>query len=141
MNNNYAQQFAIAFENKLNALEKNAKSGTIYDIEVETGNKFDRIVGSYTMEYQRSNPNFVKAQRMSHAFVEKATGRLIKCATWKAPAKRGGDLASYINLSNPAEFLAAVEVADFAGGYLYYRNENISRFTEAVARHEAGLPA
>jgi hypothetical protein len=28
--NNYAQQFAIAFENKLNALEKSAKNGTIY---------------------------------------------------------------------------------------------------------------
>jgi hypothetical protein len=139
--NNYAQQFAIAFENKLNAEERNIKNGTIYDIEVEPGQKFDRIVMSYTMDYQRSNPNFVRAQRSAHAFVEKATGRLIMCAGWKAPAKRGGDLASYINLSNPAEFLAAVEVADFAGGYLYYRNENISKFTEAVARHEAGLPA
>jgi hypothetical protein len=138
---NYAHQFAIAFENKLNALEKNAKNGTIYEVEVESGHRFDRIVMSYTMEYQRSNPNFVRAQRSSHAFVEKATGRLIMCATWKAPAKRGGDLASYIDLSKPAEFLAAVEVADFAGGYLYYRNENISKFTEAVARHEAGLLA
>jgi hypothetical protein len=138
---NYAHQFAIAFENKLNALEKNAKNGTIYEIEVEPGKKFDRIVMSYTMDYQRSNPNFVRPQRSAHAFVEKATGRLIMCAGWKAPAKRGGDLASYIDLSKPAEFLAAVEVADFAGGYLYYRNENISRFTEAVARHEAGLLA
>jgi hypothetical protein len=139
--NNYAQQFAIAFENKLNAQAKEKEKGTIYDIEVEPGRKFDRIVGSYTMEYQRNNPNFVKAQRLSHAFVEKATGRLIMCATWKAPAKRGGDLASYINLSDPAEFLAAVEVADYAGGYLYYRNENITKFTEAVARYRASLTA
>jgi len=137
--NNYALQFATAFEQKLNNEEAVSK-GTIYQVDVEPGKKFDRIVLTSTWAYQRERPDF-KPQRFSHAFVEQATGRLIKCATWRAPAKRGGDLASYINLSDPAEFLAAVEVADYAGGYLYYRNENITKFTEAVARHRANLPA
>ena len=114
---NYAQQFAIALEDKFNdpeGAERKRFPSFVYELEVEPGKKFDRIVISYTT----GRDNGHRPQRSVHAFVEKSTGRLVKAATWRAPAKRSnGDLQSQYNLTT--DFALAVHNADTHGGYLY----------------------
>lgn len=78
---------------------------------ITEGAKFDRI----TRERDGQ-------ARSVHAFVEKSTGKLVKAAGWKAPAKRSsGELQSKFNLSTPEGFAEAVEAADQYGSYLYVR--------------------
>lgn len=56
------------------------------------------------------------------AFVERATGKLIKAAGWNAPAKLStGELQSQYNLHDSQSFQAAVRNADQYGGFLYVR--------------------
>jgi len=117
---NYAQEFAIALEDKFNDPEGEQRKrfpNSVYELEVEPGQKFDRIVISYTIGQRTVNQ---KPQRSVHAFVEKSTGRLCKSAGWRAPAKRSnGDLQSQYNLTT--DFALAVHDADPYGGYLYIR--------------------
>lgn len=77
---------------------------------IESGTRFDRIVRTAKARTHGS----------VHAFVERSTGLLVKPAGWKAPAKRSnGELQSKYDLSDPAQFNAAVQAADRFGGYLY----------------------
>lgn len=94
------------------ATELDKKFGDRYKFSVEHGRKFDRIVQSYI----DGHGGYV------HAFVERATGKLIKAAGWNAPAKYvGGVLASKYNLSDETEYMVAVHESDAHGGYLYAR--------------------
>lgn len=108
----YADRFAQAIEKKFNDAEGRAE----YRMTVMPGRKFDKIVTE--TRYDSDRPF---SGGSVHAFVEKATGLLIKPAGWNAPAKWGNEWASKFNLSDPTEFDQAVSVAHFAGGYLYAR--------------------
>ena len=111
------EAFALALADKFTRDAEAKGYPLVYDIEVEPGRKFDRLVVSYTRE---GDPR--RGQRSCHAFIEKATGRLVKSATWKAPARLvTGELQSKFNLSLPEDYQRVLEVADFAGGYLYNR--------------------
>lgn len=112
-----AETFAFALEEKFN--KENAVKGArfTYTFEVEAGKKFDRIVQFQTWE--RDTVNNHKPQRSVHAFVERATGDLIKAAGWKAPAKIKTGWATKFNLNT--EFEKALAEADPYGGYLYQR--------------------
>lgn len=111
-----AETFAFALEEKFN--KDNAVKGArfTYTFEVEAGKKFDRIVQFSVWE--SANPNH-QPQRSVHAFVERATGDLIKAAGWKAPAKIKTGWATKFNLLT--QFEQALEAADPYGGYLYQR--------------------
>lgn len=109
----YANRFAQAIEKKFNEAEGRAE----YRMTVLPGRKFDKICTE--TRYDSDRP----FSGMSvHAFVEKATGLLIKPAGWNAPAKWGEGWASKYDLSDPTEFDIAVHDAHFAGGYLYAHN-------------------
>jgi hypothetical protein len=57
-----------------------------------------------------------------HAFVEIATGKLVKPAGWSAPAtKTNGELQSKYNLLDDDSFEAVKEECDQYGSYLYAR--------------------
>jgi hypothetical protein len=57
-----------------------------------------------------------------HAFIEIATGKIVKPAGWKAPAKyANGELASKYNLLETESFEKALEKCDEHGGWLYAR--------------------
>lgn len=101
-----AERFAAALNEKFPVVNSWDESfGTT------AGQKFDRITR------QRDG-----VDRSVHAFVERSTGRLVKAAGWKAPAKLvDGSLQSKYDLSDEDEFKAAVAAADRHGGYLYIR--------------------
>ena len=74
------------------------------------GRRFDRII------YTNGTQTFV------YAFVERATGKLVKNSGWKAPAYYSdGSLASRYDLSTPEGFEKAVVEAERHGGQLYAR--------------------
>ena len=59
-------------------------------------------------------------QRSVHCFIEIATGKIVKPAGWKAPAKyANGELASKYNLLETESFEKALEKCDEHGGWLY----------------------
>jgi hypothetical protein len=94
------------------AQELHGKFGESYKFSVEYGRKFDRIVQT----------NLTGTNGYVHAFVERATGKLVKAAGWNAPAKYvGGVLASKYDLSDETEYMVAVHESDPYGGYLYAR--------------------
>jgi len=79
---------------------------------VEPGRKYNRIV--------QENKSW--GGRSVHAFVERATGKLVKSAGWKAPQKTStGELAYRFDISTLEGLEAAVEASDRHGGYLYQR--------------------
>lgn len=109
------EAFAIALADKFTRDSEARGSRTVFDVEVQPGRKFDRLVMSYVINGRRTGGS-------CHAFVEKSTGRLVKSAGWAQPAKlKTGELQSKFNLSVPEEYQRVLEVADFAGGYLYIR--------------------
>jgi len=113
---NISQEFATAIQNKFDAERELAQLhgeklfSPGYEFTVEHGQKFDRIV------MQRRGDIY---GRSVHAFVEQATGKLIKAGGWKAPQKDKSGLAYRYDLSTPEGFKEAVNAADWAGGYLY----------------------
>lgn len=97
---NIAEDFAADLTRKF--IEK----GLTFDIR--RGRKFDKIAVS------QHNRNSV------YAFVEKATGNVIKAATWMAPQKDiHGNLAVRYNLSTQEGYEEALRNADLYGGFLY----------------------
>ena len=116
MTKSIAQQYAEALTEKSarETAEKQLEGQTYakaYIYAVESGQKFDKIT-------QRDT--YSSAGQLSvHAFVEKSTGKLIKAAGWKAPAKDKNGLAYRYDLSTPEGFLEALYNATFSGGYLY----------------------
>lgn len=113
---NHAELFAQALENKFNDPHGALKArfaNCQWKLEVEHGKKFDRIFISSAW----GDKGFTN--KSVHAFVEISTGRLVKAATLTKPATWGGELASHWTLSDDAQFQAALDAADFAGGYLY----------------------
>jgi len=113
---NHAELFAEALENKFNDPNGELKkrfSSARWELTVEHGRKFDRIF----IRSAHGDRDFSGGS--VHAFVEVSTGRLVKAATLKKHATWNGELASKWNLSDEIEFQAALDAADFAGGYLY----------------------
>jgi hypothetical protein len=109
------EAFAMALADKFTRDSEARGSRTVFDVEVQPGRKFDRLIVSYAIDGRRTGGS-------CHAFIEKATGRLVKSATWKSPARLvTGELQSKFNLSVPEDYQRVLEVADFAGGYLYIR--------------------
>lgn len=90
------------------------KSGEHFAVETpRKGQKYFRIVQVYGGH---------SSGQSVHAFVEIATGKLIKSAGWKSPAKRtNGELQSKFNLLDDASFAEAIAKADTCGAYLYAR--------------------
>ena len=113
---NIAQQYAEALTKKSAreiaeaqlAGEKYSAHAKPYTYTVERGQKFDKIV-------QTSGHGGASV----HAFVERSNGKLIKAASWKAPAKDKSGLAYRYDLSTPEGFLEALYNSTFSGGYLY----------------------
>ena len=67
-------------------------------------------------------PNWNNRGMSVHAFVKRATGDLIKAASWKAPQKsltHPSGLAVRFNLSTPAGMAEALTAANATTGYLY----------------------
>lgn len=75
-------------------------SNFIESFSVEEGRKYDRIVVNYN------------SHRCVFAFVERATGNLLKAATWKVPAKDARYFAEDV-------MTKAVHDADTSGRFLY----------------------
>lgn len=99
----------------------NAKLGTInkhgsrtYDYQ--GGRSYDKI-WVVRHDYKTNH-----TQRYIHAFVDRATGGLIKAASWKAPQKNSdGSLSVRFDLSTPEGFQEAVDSSDDSGFYLLSR--------------------
>ena len=103
-----AIKFAAALQEKFGAIRMASGWNPDYIVTVEALNRFDRIV---------IQSGGVTGQRSVHAFVDRATGDLIKSGGWKAPQKEKDGLAARYNLVT--EFDLAVEHADPYGSYLY----------------------
>ncbi len=102
----YAEKFVAALNAKFPASEHLGESFGLTE-----GARFDRITKV------RNGEN-----RSVHAFVERSTGKLIKAAGWKAPAKlSNGELNSKYDLAEETDFAQAVSAADLYGAYLYQR--------------------
>ena len=106
-----AKRYAEALQEKFNA-DRNDHMKLTVTVD-KPGRKFVRIVQKYTSDHGSG--------RSVHAFVELATGKLIKAAGWTAPQKDKSGLAYRADLSTPVGFADAVSRADFAGSYLYAR--------------------
>lgn len=91
----YAETFILLLNEKF----KNAGAHASCVFTVMPGRKYDRIVQSGRDGRLAS----------SHAFVERETGRVYKCASWKAPAKD----FRYFTVEE------AAEAADLYCSYLY----------------------
>jgi hypothetical protein len=83
---------------------------------VQAGNVYDKIMEQGESEFSFS----------VHAFVVRATGDLVKAASWKAPQKsktHPSGLAVRFNISDPAGFAEAVDAYRTRRfGYLYANN-------------------
>lgn len=120
-----AEQYAEALQTKFNlkGIEDARREGRDFYWEhrfwVEKGLKFDRIVHQDAIVHPREGGEFKAHQTFVHAFVEKATGALVKADGYRKPAKWGGGtiLASKYNLTT--DFDSTVALADLSGGYLY----------------------
>lgn len=97
------------FATKLNDLH------TKYIFTVEYGQKYDKIIQKFRDSAHISNGGSV------HAFIERATGKLIKAATWKSPQRDKDGLAYRYDLSTPYGFNKAITESDPYGSYLYKR--------------------
>lgn len=83
---------------------------------------------SFVVESPRKNQRFFRilmvgrSQQSVCCFIEIATGKVIKAAGWKAPAKRSnGELQSKYNLLDDASFTKALKDCDEHGSWLYIR--------------------
>lgn len=110
-----AEQFAQHLTEKYQSQWEFArKSGEHFEVEMpRKGQRYFRIVQVYAGH---------SSGRSVHAFVEIETGKVIKSAGWKTPAKRvNGELQSKFNLTDDASFALLLEKCDSVGGYLYAR--------------------
>lgn len=100
------EQFVAALNEKFPVVKSyDEKFGII------PGRKFDKIVNI---------PANSDNARGVFAFVERETGKLVKAATWAAPAKlTDGSLQSKYDLTT--ELAEAVQDADRHGAFLYIR--------------------
>lgn len=90
----------------------NNKLGADYIFSIEYGRKYDKVI-------QQSRNTSFGSHGSVHAFVERATGKLIKAATWASPQKDKDGLAYRYDISTPDGLAKAIEVADPYGSYLY----------------------
>lgn len=115
-----AQVFAEALSFKLDRDERKRSARHGYSVPVAyaarpvvvmPGKRFSRLA-----HVENGRPASV------HAFVENASGALIKANGWKAPAKSTTDPSGFavrFDLSTAAGFVQAIMRAEFTGGYLY----------------------
>jgi hypothetical protein len=88
------------------------------DPEATSAGKYLRIVMAHSPDLKR--------HRSVHAFIEKATGKVIKAAGWQGPAKstaagRKGELLSQYTLNDPDSLAKLLANIDPFGAYLYSR--------------------
>lgn len=108
----FANEFAASIEEKFNAEDTYPTQGA-FEITILEGRVYDKIC------IKRAKYSYGESV---HAFVNRATGDLIKAASWKAPQKNSdGTLAVRYNLATPEGFKKALERADWTGAYLYAR--------------------
>jgi len=116
-----AQTFANDLTDKFNAIGQANKSqyGSywLHEFYVEEGKRFDRIV--HRSDIVKDPTEFKPLQRFVFAFVERETGRLVKPAGWKSPAKWGNDLASKWSLNITEQYAEALAQSETSGGFLY----------------------
>lgn len=99
---NLAEKFAAALNEKFPVIN----SWDSY-FAVTRGRRFDRIITTRDGDAKRV-----------YAFVERSSGKLVKAATWAAPAQNTkGELMSQYSLEE--EFDIALAAADLHGGFLY----------------------
>lgn len=96
------------FATKLNELHTN------YIFTVEYGQKYDKIIQQWKNTAHGTGGSV-------HAFIERATGQLIKAATWKSPQRDKGGLAYRYDISTPEKLQQAINVSDPYGSYLYIK--------------------
>lgn len=92
--------------------ELNKKFAGEVEYSVIPGKVYDKIISQSSIGTQRS----------VHAFVVKATGDLVKAASWKAPQKsitHPSGLAVRYNISTAEGLGKTIEASDRFGGYLY----------------------
>jgi hypothetical protein len=85
-----------------------------YVFAVEYGRKFDKVIQQWRNTSHGTGGSV-------HAFIERATGKLIKAATWQAPQKDKDGLAYRYDLSTQEGFEKALSDSDPYGSYLYKR--------------------
>jgi len=105
-----AQVLAETLTKKMNTNWSYTIGKEVFEVETpKAGQRFFRIV-------QTDNGR----GKSVHAFIEIATGKIVKPAGWKAPAKySNGELASKYNLLNDDSFQKALDKCDEHGGWLY----------------------
>jgi hypothetical protein len=81
------------------------------DFEIVLGKKYAKII-----QVSLQNNPLRPGDSSIHAFVDMATGSLLKAASWKAPAK-----GVRYSLLDDESFAQCLERADWAGSYLYKR--------------------
>jgi len=108
-----AQVLAETLTKKMNTNWSHTIGKEFFQVEKPKANqRFFRIIKTAT--------NTMSRGRSVHAFIEIATGKIVKSAGWKAPAKySNGELASKYNLLDDDSFQKALEKCDEHGGWLY----------------------
>lgn len=110
-----ARQATIDYVAALNAKLGEVTKTHSYSFDYAPGRSYDRIIMIYT-DFKESFRNRTTA----HAFVDRASDGLIKCATYKAPQRNAdGTLAIRYRLDTPEQFQKTVDAADTTGHYLY----------------------
>lgn len=97
------------FATKLNEVH------TKYIFTVEYGQKYDKIIQKF------KDSAHIRHNGSVHAFIERATGKLIKAATWKSPQRDKDGLAYRYDISTPEKLQQAINISDPYGSYLYKR--------------------
>lgn len=100
-----ASNFALDFAEEL------GRKHSDYEFSVLAGRNYDKIIQEATRYPGRS----------VHAFVVRATGDLVKAATYKAPQKDKDGLAVRFHLADETDAQRAINMSDPYGSYLYKR--------------------
>lgn len=114
LTNDYAEAIERKFNDNINDTARGM--GFQYKLTIIAGRVYDRIIQDYSVgEGQGTN-------RSIHVFVKRATGELVKAATYDAPQKNSdGTPAVRFNISTKEGFAEALNLAISSGGYLYKR--------------------
>lgn len=90
----------------------NEKFSDTYIFTIEYGRKYDKLI-------QQPRNNQFGSGGSVHAFIERATSKLIKAATWASPQKDKDGLAYRFDLSTSDGLAKAIKASDPYGSYLY----------------------
>lgn len=104
----------VAQLNEISPVHSGVRYAT-YTLETAPRAKYSRVV----MNTGGSHGGSV------HAFIELATGKVMKPAGWKGPVKgKDGKVRPAYDLTIPESRSAIIRDADWAGGYLYHGRQS-----------------